>query len=185
VVANSTHLYNQLVSTYYRTGGTNIALGDGGTNSDLTAVSGGVVYSNATGLAITSTATAGWVLTSGGAGGIPQWTNPTSLSVGSASSITGYSITAASTAGTIAARNGDGDLVARLFRSEFADQATMSGALAFRVNNSTDNYIRYISSSSAVRTWLGLGTFATKDLTYSTSTPSGGTAGDVHLQYVA
>ncbi|MGL5099980.1 MAG: hypothetical protein ACRC6B_08130, partial [Fusobacteriaceae bacterium] len=35
------------------------------------------------------------------------------------------------------------------------DQTTISGAMAFRINNGTDNYIRYCSSPASIRTWLG------------------------------
>jgi hypothetical protein len=53
---------------------TNIALNKGGTNSSLTAVSGGITYSDATSLQISAAGTAGYFLISGGAGS-PTWTN--------------------------------------------------------------------------------------------------------------
>lgn len=53
---------------------TNIALNRGGTNASLTAVNGGVVYSTASALAITSAGTAGQVLTSNGSSP-PTWQN--------------------------------------------------------------------------------------------------------------
>lgn len=61
---------------------------------------------------------------------------------------------------TIPVRNGSGDIYARLFRSTYANQSSIgaSAALAFRTNDSTDNYIRFVSSSSSVRDWLSLGT---------------------------
>ena len=58
-------------------------------------------------------------------------------------------------ANTIAYRNGSADIAARLFRATYANQSTISGAIAFRVNNSTDNYTRYCSSPSAIRTFIG------------------------------
>lgn len=67
--------------------GTDIGLADGGTNASLTAVNGGIVYSTASALAITSAGTTNQVLLSGGAGA-PTWTNQSSLSVGSASTAT-------------------------------------------------------------------------------------------------
>ena len=51
--------------------------------------------------------------------------------------------------------NEDGDVVGRLFRATFQDEARIQGAIAFRVNNSNDNYTRYCNSPSAVRDWLG------------------------------
>lgn len=55
-------------STIYRAGGTDVPLTDGGTNASLTAVNGGLVYSTASALAITSAGTSGQFVRSGGAG---------------------------------------------------------------------------------------------------------------------
>ena len=63
--------------------------------------------------------------------------------------------TTAATASTIAYRDGSADISARLFRANYANQSTISGAMAFRVNNSSDNYTRYCSSPSAIRTFIG------------------------------
>ena len=60
----------------------------------------------------------------------------------------------ANTNNTIVQRNGSGDVVCRLVRSEYANQTSMGGAIAFRNNNSNDNYIRFCSSDDAARTWL-------------------------------
>lgn len=65
------------------------------------------------------------------------------------------SVSSEGTASTIAVRDSSGDLKCRLVRSNYNNQTTISGALAFRVNNSSDNYIRFCSSTSAIRTWLG------------------------------
>lgn len=62
--------------------------------------------------------------------------------------------TTAATANTIATRDANADISVRLLRSNYANQSTISGAIAFRVNNTTDNYTRYCSSPSAVRTWI-------------------------------
>ncbi|MFZ7175509.1 hypothetical protein ACLSYX_12000, partial [[Pasteurella] aerogenes] len=64
-------------------------------------------------------------------------------------------------------RDGSGDIVARLLRSNYNDQSNISGAIAFRVNNSTDNYTRYCNSPAAVRTWLGLHASATRAASWS------------------
>ena len=63
--------------------------------------------------------------------------------------------TTAATASTIAYRNSDADLNVRLLRANYQNQNTISGAIAFRVNNSSDNYTRYCSSPSAIRTFIG------------------------------
>ncbi|MEG0006591.1 MAG: phage tail protein [Aeromonas sp.] len=56
---------------------------------------------------------------------------------------------------TYAVRDSAGDLQVRLLRAHFQDQGDISGAIAFRVNNSTDNYTRYCSNPVAIRNWLG------------------------------
>ncbi|OFY82686.1 MAG: hypothetical protein A3F72_02400, partial [Bacteroidetes bacterium RIFCSPLOWO2_12_FULL_35_15] len=52
-----------------------IPLANGGTNTNLTAVNGGAVYSTASGMGITAVGTSGQVLTSNGAGA-PTWNTP-------------------------------------------------------------------------------------------------------------
>lgn len=58
------------------------------------------------------------------------------------------------TANTLVLRDGSADVNARLLRTTFGDDNTMSGAIAFRINNSTDNYTRYCSNPSAIRDWM-------------------------------
>ena len=76
------------------------------------------------------------------------------------------------TANTLAMRDSAGDITARLMKSTYDNQSTITGAIAYRVNNSTDNYIRFCSDSSAVRTWLGA---AASSHTHSYLPLSGGT----------
>ena len=59
------------------------------------------------------------------------------------------------TAHKLAQRDSSGDINVRLVRSNFTNQSTISGAMAFRVNNSSDNYIRFCSDTTAIRNWLG------------------------------
>ncbi len=66
--------------------------------------------------------------------------------------------TDAATASTIAYRNSSADIRARLFRSNYTAQSTISGGIAFRVNNSSDDYIRFCNSPSAIRSFIGAGT---------------------------
>ena len=58
------------------------------------------------------------------------------------------------TASKVVARDGSGDVHCRLVRSEYANQSTISGAIAFRTNNSNDNYVRFCSDTTAIRTFL-------------------------------
>ncbi len=73
-----------------------------------------------------------------------------------ASKLTGLSPAEMATASTIAKRDSSGDLRCRLLRSEYANQSSISGALAFRTNNSSDNYVRFCSDTKAIRNWLGV-----------------------------
>jgi hypothetical protein len=70
----------------------------------------------------------------------------------------GFQATTANTASTIAVRDASGDVALRLVRSEFANESTISGAMAYRVNNTTDNYIRFCSDTAAIRTFLNVPT---------------------------
>ena len=70
----------------------------------------------------------------------------------------GFNSAQASTVSTVAVRDAFGDITLRLVRSEFANETTLSGAMAFRVNNSTDNYIRFCSDTAAIRTFLDVPT---------------------------
>lgn len=76
--------------------------------------------------------------------------------------IVGLTISTTDTADSVAKRTATGDLEARLMRSTFADQATISGAMAFRINNGADNYIRFCNSPAAIRSFTGAA--ATSDL---------------------
>ena len=64
-------------------------------------------------------------------------------------------VAGAATASSVAGRDSSGDIYARLIRETFADQATISGGMVFRVNNSTDNYLRVCNSPSAILSYLG------------------------------
>jgi len=67
-------------------------------------------------------------------------------------------VDSAATASTVVGRDGSGDIFARLVRQTFGDQATISGGMVFRVNNSTDNYLRVCNDTSAIRTYLNVPT---------------------------
>jgi hypothetical protein len=62
------------------------------------------------------------------------------------------------TASKIVARDSSSDIQCRLVRPDFADEATINGAMAFRVNNSSDNYVRFCSDTGAIRTFLDVPT---------------------------
>lgn len=72
------------------------------------------------------------------------------------SKLNGFGLTENATANTVVKRNSSGDVLARLHRSTYANQATISGAMAFRVNSGSDNFIRFCSDQAAIRTWLGV-----------------------------
>jgi hypothetical protein len=62
--------------------------------------------------------------------------------------------TTAASASTIAYRDSSADISARLFRSNYPNQGTIGGAIAFRTNTS-DNYIRFCSDGTAIRNFIG------------------------------
>ena len=99
--------------------------------------------------------------------------------------VTSNAVTTA-TSSTIAYRDASADISARLFRSNYANQSTISGAMAFRVNGPSDNYIRYCSSPSAIRSFIGAGT-GNGDITgvgAGTGMTGGGTSGTVTLNVI-
>ena len=61
-----------------------------------------------------------------------------------------------SVANTVVKRNASSDINCRLVRPTYQNQSDCSGAIAFRKNNSTDNYIRFCSDTSAIRSFLGV-----------------------------
>lgn len=75
-------------------------------------------------------------------------------SVGNASKLAGYSLNAGSAPWKVVLRDESSDVHARLFRSNYANQTTISGAMAFRVSNGSDNFIRFCSNQAAIRYWL-------------------------------
>ncbi|UWZ92179.1 phage tail protein [[Pasteurella] aerogenes] len=89
----------------------------------------------------------------------PTWNEVTSKP---ANLVYSSSFSASGGTNNYVSRDGSGDIVARLLRATYNDQSNISGAIAFRVNNSTDNYTRYCNSPAAVRTWLGLHASATR-----------------------
>lgn len=80
---------------------------------------------------------------------------PTAADVG-LSNVPNTVHTSDATASTVPVRDASGDIHARLFRSQYADQTTISGGLVFRINNSTDNYLRVCTDKGAIRDWLGV-----------------------------
>lgn len=116
--------------------------------------------------------TSGQVLTSSGSSSAPSWQTPTAggiTGVTAGSYMTGggtsgtvtlnANASTSATANTLAARDGSGDITARLFRATYGNQSTISGAIAFRVNNSSDTYTRYCSNPTAIRTFIGAGNY--------------------------
>lgn len=59
------------------------------------------------------------------------------------------------TANKIVARDSAGDVKCRLIRSNYQNQATISGAIAFRTTNAdSDNYVRFCDNKAAIRTYM-------------------------------
>ena len=91
-----------------------------------------------------------------------------SNSVINASTLGGSSPATGTSAGSIVKRTTSGDINARLLRSTYANQSTISGAMAFRINNSSNNYNRYCSDIGAIRTYLSVFSKSESDAKYGT-----------------
>jgi len=72
--------------------------------------------------------------------------------------LNGFNSAQAATVSTVAVRDASGDIAVRLLRPNFANQTTISGAMAFRINNTTDNFVRFCSDTAAIRTFLDVPT---------------------------
>ena len=88
--------------------------------------------------------------------------------------------TTAATVSKVVARDSSGDIRARLFRSNYTNQSTISGGIAHRVNNGNDDHIRFCSDASAIRSFIGClasnGTAATATKVQVTRDDTGDTA---------
>ena len=93
-----------------------------------------------------------WAQITGAPAQATRWPNSTEVGLGN---VPNTVHTPNPTANTVAVRDSAADIQARLFRSNYAFEATITGGLAFRTNNTTDNYIRFCNNPTAIRTWLG------------------------------
>lgn len=94
--------------------------------------------------------------------------------------------TTAATPNTVPLRDSSGDILTRLFKSTYADENRMAGGVAFRVNNSSDSYIRFCNNATTFKTWLGLQNVPNYGVTSSVSDTSNAklaTAGAVKTAY--
>ena len=78
----------------------------------------------------------------------------TSADGGDADLLQGSSPSSAVSNGTIVKRNDNGDIEARRFTTTAEDQNSISGAMAFRVDSSSDHRIRFCDNLGAIRAWL-------------------------------
>ena len=136
-----------------------LSLANGGTNANLTAVAGGVVYSTASAMAITAAGTSGFFLTSAGAG-TPTWSNPATTVVQSfQTSLSGLTPSVATTgvvtlAGTLNVASG-------------GTGATTLGAGGVLFGNGTTAVGSVVGTSGQVLTSGGAGTPVWKNTTGS------------------
>jgi hypothetical protein len=99
-LAGTQTLTNKTHSTNSVWQGTAIGLAYGGTNANITAAAGAVVYSTSSALGVTAAGTSGQVLTSAGASS-PTWTAQSSLVVGTATVATTATNIAGGSAGNL------------------------------------------------------------------------------------
>ena len=77
---------------------------------------------------------------------------PTAADIGAWSSA---DVSQAAQAYKVVQRDNAGDVNCRLIRTSYQDENYLNGAIAFRTNNTNDNYTRYCNSPAAVMQWLG------------------------------
>lgn len=84
---------------------------------------------------------------------------------------------------TVAVRNGSGDLYARLFRSTYGTQTSMSATadLCFRNNESSDNYMRFVTRTGLANWLEGENKFALNSHNHSAANITSGTLSDARL----
>jgi hypothetical protein len=122
-----------------------IALANGGTNSNLTASAGGIIYSTASGMAISTVGTSGYVLTSG-ATGAPTWTQASTTNVNSA----------------IVQRDASGNIA--------ATQLTVSSDPSSALQVATKQYVDNIASGINAHDAVVAATTAALTVTYNNNT---------------
>jgi hypothetical protein len=109
---------------------------------------------------------------------------PTASDVG-LSNVPNTAHTSAATANTVAVRDAAADINVRLLRSNYANETRCTGAMAFRVNNTTDNYTRYCSDTGAIRTWLGTYSKTEADGRFLGKTATATRANDIVGHYIS
>ena len=82
-----------------------------------------------------------------------------------ADTLDGEQLSDSATANTVVSRNGSRDITCRLLRPDFGNEATISGAIAYRINNSDNNYVRFCSDKGAIRAFLGAAPTASPNFT--------------------
>src|SRR5210317_492339 len=75
-----------------------------------------------------------------------------------AGTLDGASKSTGANANSIAQRDGEADIFCRLVRQTYTNQNDISGAMAFRVDNGNNNYVRFCSNTGSIRTFLNVPT---------------------------
>jgi len=112
--------------------GTVIGLTYGGTGKALTAVNGGIVYSDADSFEILAAGTSGYVLTSQGAGA-PLWVNATD----------------ANTVSTFVKRDSSGNFSAGTISAALTGTASNASAVTMASSTDTTSYLTFVETNSA------------------------------------
>ena len=112
--------------------GTVIGLTYGGTGKNLTAVNGGIVYSDADSFEILGAGTTGYVLTSQGAGA-PLWVNATN----------------ANTVSTFVKRDASGNFSAGTITAALTGTASNATAVTMASSSDTTSYLAFVETNSA------------------------------------
>ena len=87
---------------------------------------------------------------------VPSIPTVTSDLINDSGFIDSNDVAEAATADTIVERTSAADIRCRLVRPNYTDQASINGALAYRVDNGTNNYIRFCNDKGNIRSFLNV-----------------------------
>ena len=152
-----------------------LPIANGGTNANLTATAGGIIYRTSTDLAVTAAGTSGYLLKSNAATA-PTWVDPTTLTVSLANNVAAADVTdnatyypaiLSATGGTVPVKTASTKLTFNPSTGNFGlglvatEKLELTGGrvkVTQAVNNPTTGFITY-GVGTASTTYIGLGVY--------------------------
>lgn len=89
-------------------------------------------------------------------------------------------------ASTVVRRDISGDIKTRMVRQNHPSQDNISGGLVYRVNNTTDNFLRVCNDKTAIRAWLGVADLDhNHDTKYLSLANGGKVSGAINAEFIS